>query len=70
MFTKGALQEVSEDSECPQGAVRAAPLLQFFGSKHSLLSKSTLICSLPKTLNLTPPELMRKSGLNPLHSDV
>jgi len=25
MFTKGALQEVSEDSECPRGAVQAAP---------------------------------------------
>jgi len=25
MFTKGALQEVSEDSECPWGAVQAAP---------------------------------------------
>jgi len=24
--------------------------------------KAALICSLPKTLNLTPPELMRKAG--------
>ncbi len=36
--------------------------LQYFGNKYRLLSESTLTYSLPKTLNLTPPELMRNPG--------
>ncbi len=36
--------------------------LQYFGSKNSLLSESPLTYLLPKTLNLTQPELMRNPG--------
>ena len=36
--------------------------LQYFGNEYRLLSESTLTYSLPKTLKLALPELMRNPG--------
>ena len=43
----------------PRGQSRRCHLLQYFGSKHRSIGHYSL---LPKTLKLTPPELMRNTG--------
>jgi hypothetical protein len=45
------------DFECPWGTVHAAPSLSVF-----LAVTIDFYNSLPKTSNLTPPELMRNAG--------
>ena len=62
LVTIGLTYDVGEYTSAAGGGIYEFTDLQYFGGKHSLLSKSVLTCLQPKTLSLMPPELMKNAG--------